>query len=259
MKKKLTAIILTFVFCIPMHALAAPDIHEAGRKIIEKNSDAVITAMVVVELTSSYEGQSRKSQTKASTTATIISPDGLAITTLSSINPMEVFSSFRDMNFEGKIVDVKFRMPDGNDLEADVVLRDKDLDLALLKTKKKPEKPLTYVDFTDSSEAKQLDNSVLLSRLSAVAGRTLSARIANIMAVAEKPRKFYILGVESSYFHGGPAFGADGKAIGLVVLRKPISMGNSMSDFSKDMMTAIMPSDVIVNAAKQAEEALKAK
>jgi S1-C subfamily serine protease len=150
-------------------------------------------------------------------------------------------------------------MEDGSELPAEVVLRDKDLDLAFVRPKTKPSAPLPALDLAKSGPAQILDQLITLNRLHEAVGRTYSVSVERISAIVRTPRLFYVPdGNQTSTTLGSPAFSLDGKVVGIVLMRTVKSRGSSggMFDFQpgNNMSAIILPTDSIQRAAKQVPE-----
>ncbi|NIA14687.1 MAG: hypothetical protein GWP08_11455 [Nitrospiraceae bacterium] len=119
-----------------------------------------------------------------------------------------------------KIVSLKILLEDEEEIPAEVVLRDDDLDLAFIRPVKKPDKPFPYVDLDDSDKPELLDEIVILARLGQVTRRAPSVMIERVETVMRKPRDFFLVGLHLSHaVLCSPAFTLDGKFIGIGVYR----------------------------------------
>jgi S1-C subfamily serine protease len=157
------------------------------------------------------------------------------------------------LKFSSDIVDIKIKTSDGDEIPADVVLRDKDLDLAFIKPKKAPMTPMKFVDFSQAAEPILMDELVILSRLGTVANRSLSVNLERVQSVVTKPRTFYVVkGIKS----GGPAFSLNGKPVGALVMRASAS-GRSESMFPSmdDVLIVVLPCSTVNKIAQQAKNA----
>lgn len=238
----------------------ADDTAAAGRQIASKYENAIIKAQLVTEMSMSMDGRESKRESKTETTATIIDPSGLAVVSLSAINPAETYTSMgfgEDLNLKSQVTDVKFRLSDGNEIQGKIVLRDKDLDLAFIRPSEKPEKPFQCVDLSQNAKPDRLDQIFVVSRLGKVAGRALSVCLDRVQAIVEKPRTFYVPSFVSMVSDmGAPVFSTDGKMIGLLVLRT-MPRGGEDSGFgmgSSGALPMILPTSDIIKVAKQAPE-----
>ena len=157
---------------------------------------------------------------------------------------------------EIEVSDVKILLEDGTELPAEIVLRDKDLDLAFLRPKVKPATPMAAVDLSKSGKAQVLDEFITLNRLKRAAGRAFSASVERVSAVVQKPRTFYIPDSgQTETGLGSPAFTLDGNMLGLIVMRAVNSMG---APSWQDCLTGIiLPAEDIAKAAAQAPTEVK--
>src|SRR5262249_40076101 len=85
------------------------------------------------------------------------------------------------------------------------------------------------------------------------ASRAYSVSIEHISAVVQKPRTFYIPDTTmSTTTLGSPAFLANGKILGVFVLRAVNAAG---SNYRENLTSIIVPAEDILKGAKQATEA----
>lgn len=224
-----------------------------ARKIAETYKDAIVTVDLVIDIKSSYEGQTDKRETKHSTTATVIDPEGLAVASLTQVSPDSYFDpTDSGDNMQYDIKEVSIRTADGTDIPADVVLRDRDLDLAFIRPKTKPDQPLPYLDITKSSSPQLLDQVVILSRLGQLANHAPSARLDRVESIVTKPRTFYVINGTLHQELGIPVFTLDSKCVGILVVR--LNMSKS-SDGDERMYLSVLPCSTLANVAQQAKTA----
>jgi S1-C subfamily serine protease len=246
------------------------ELADKGRQIFKKNQHAVVTVQAVIKIRMSVPGQGGEaSEYKQDITGTVLDGSGLTVLALSSCDPSDMLqglmSSFSGedgasrMKMDAELNDVKILLDDGTELPADVVLRDKELDLAFIRPKTKPATPMTALDLTKSGTVQILDQVITLNRLGNSAGRAYAASIERITAVVQKPRLFYVPGTDaSSTAMGSPAFTPDGNVVGIFVMRSIKDKGGSGFNLfgpRSDALTAIiLPAEDILKAAKQAPE-----
>src|SRR5436190_11977891 len=183
--------------------LTASELAEKGREIFNKQQRAVVTVHIVLKL-SSGSGGSREFQQDI--TGTVVDPSGLTVLALSACDPTEMNRRLTpEYSTESEVTDVKILVDDA-ELPAEIVLRDKDLDLAYVRPKTKPASPMTSVDLTRSGTALPLDEVIALNRLNKAASRAYAATAGNVAAVIQKPRTFYIPDGMNSAAFGAPVF-----------------------------------------------------
>ena len=236
---------------------SADGLAEKGRDIFNKNQQAVVTVQVVLKV--SYSGKS--SENRQDLTGTVVDPAGLTVLALSACDPSEMYQRMMaeqasQYKLETEVTDVKILLADGTELPAEIVLRDKDLDLAFIRPKSKPASPMAAVDFGKSAPAQLLDEVITLNRLNSAAGRAYAASVERISAVIQKPRTFYIPdSTMTSTTLGSPAFALDGKVVGLLVMRAVNSKGGASRNYRDSMTSIILPAEDVLKGAKQAPEA----
>lgn len=226
------------------------ELADKGREVFNKNEAAVVTVQVVVKATSSRGS----AEFPHEITGTVIDPSGLTVLALSACDPYEFQRRLTpDYKVDSEVTSVKILLDDGTEVPCDLVLRDRDLDLAFIRPKSKLDKPMTAVNLANSGTAQILDEVVAINRLNKAASRAHSASIEHICAVIQKPRTFYIPdSTMTATTSGSPAFLLDGKVLGLFVMR---AIPSATASNARDNLTSIiLPAEDILKAAKQAPE-----
>jgi|ERR1051326_7375832 S1-C subfamily serine protease len=267
----LTHLTLGLGFLLP-GATHAQDLAARGRDVFSKNRTAVVTVQLVVKTKLGFQGFGGDAQeSKQEVTGTVIDPSGLTAVSLSSTDPTSLMQSFMGgfggdgeegakMKFNSEVSDVKLLCNDGAELAAEIVLRDKDLDLAFVRPKSKPAAPLPALDLSGGAKVDVLDEIIAVNRLGKVAGRAHSASVERINAIVQKPRLFYVPGSDKSMTGlGCPAFNLEGKIVGLFVMRSLKSSGGGgmgMFNFQSPPVTSIiLPAEDVKKIAAQAPAA----
>src|SRR5882724_9273605 len=121
---------LLLLACVTLPA-GADEFAEKGRGVFQKNHAAVVTVEVVQKSASGRGGAPRES--KQNVTGTVIDPSGLIVLALSAVDPSELYRRLsEDYKIEVEVSDVKIMLEDGTELPAEILRRDKDLDLAFV-------------------------------------------------------------------------------------------------------------------------------
>ena len=260
--------VLAFI-CAAVFGLAAnsfaDDVGARGRKILEERKDAVVTIKLVLKQHVSFPGMaSQDSETKSEATGTVIDPTGLTIVSLSETDPSSLVeammggqASARGLKMETEVTDVKILLGDDTEIPAEVILRDKDLDMAFIRPLEKPEQDFAYVDFSNAAEAQIMDQVISINRLGKVAGRVHAVAVERVEAVVHRPRTFYIPGNDPTNTGlGSPAFDLDGNIIGVFLMRTIRSEGSGMRSMfggaGDSVASVILPAAEIMEAADQA-------
>ena len=251
--------VLSFAFVfLSIFSILADDFAVKGRDILEKNGRAVLTVQVLLKI--SYSGATTPSETKEDLTGTVIDSSGLTVLALSSCDPSELYQrvmaeEYSKSKVQTEIADIKIILDDGTELPSEVVLRDKDLDLAFIRPKVKPPNPVSFIDLTKSSSALSLDQVLALYRLNGAAGRSCAGAIERISAVIKKPRTLYIPETTmTATTAGAPAFALDGNVLGIFVTRAISAKGATSRNYRNTVTPVILPAEDILKAARQAPE-----
>ena len=188
---------------------------EQGRKIFEKNKSAIVTVLLVINTKFSAPGRaSQEFESKAEATGTVINADGLTVVSLSKVDPSALYELMQPdsggTNYETEVRDAKILLEDNTEIDASVILRDRELDMAFVRPKERQETEFKYIDFTNSGEPELLDEVITINRLGRVARRAHAASVERIDAIVRKPRTFFIPGNDPTNTEmGSPAFTLD--------------------------------------------------
>lgn len=233
-------------------AVKADATAETGRAILAKAGDAVVTVKLVIK--AKQGGQSKEQ--KSEVTGTVIDPSGLTVLSLSQMDPGSLWDLLSPGGERGggkletEITDLKIILPDGKEIPAKVVLRDKDLDLAFLRPVDTPAAPLAAVDLAQAASPRILDEVISVNRLGKVASRASALSSIRIESVVEKPRTFYILEggtCEASNIDlGCPIFAMDKGIVGITFSRY------IKSDAGVAHARVVVPAGDILEASQQA-------
>jgi S1-C subfamily serine protease len=235
----------------PGAAAQTPEERAAARALLEKHGDAVITVLGTTKVRVNQDGREVQNRDeRIQSLATVLDASGLAVMSLTTIDPSDLLmaSLSRGRGASGNITvsaepsDIRYRLADGREVAARVVLRDKDLDLAFLRPAERPAAPMGAIAVPAAKPA-LIDLLLVVQRLPEVAGWQVTATFASVQAIVEKPRTFYI--VNSGAF-GAPVFDTKGQFVG-VVLRLRNENGDGPT-----APPIVLPADDIREVAKQA-------
>jgi hypothetical protein len=244
-----------FILLALLPAIAAaqtPDERASARGVLAKYGDAVVTVLGTAKVRVSQGGREVPNRDEPiQATATMLDASGLAVMSLAAIDPSDLIMAqvaranrpgAPEVTVTAEASDVRYRLADGREVPARVVLRDKDLDLAFLRPVEKLAAPVVAVDVA-MAKPQPIDLLVVLQRLPEIAGWQAIAQFATVQAVVEKPRTFYL--VTSGAF-GAPVFDPGGRFIGVVLrLRNDTGEGPTAPP-------VVLPAQDIREVAKQA-------
>jgi len=251
------SIVLLLTLGLLGSAAHAQDMAGKGREVFKKQRDCVVTLQVIIKSKIGFRGGEGR-ESKQEISGTVIDASGLTVLALSSIDPTSLFQT----KMESEVSDVKFLMPDGTETSAEIVLRDRDLDLAFLRPKTKPAAPMPALDLSNTGKVDVFDEVISINRLGKVAGRNHAASVERIAAIVQKPRLFYIPGSDKTATGlGCPAFTFDGKLVGLFVMRSLKSGSEAITSYNyqSTMMAILLPADDVKRIAAQVPAATESE
>lgn len=230
---KLHRFILALALLALGHPAPAQNLTQA-RKIFQEKQDSVIWVTGVATLSFSAADSKDSGalpadeEVKVDSLATLIDDAGVAVAVLSQLDPSRsmnnrpVRTSRGPLNLvtTATLKDLKLILADGNEVPADIILKDEDLDLAFVRARadSKEAKGVVFhaLNLKDSAAASVLDETVSITRLEETFNRAPNVFPSYINMATTKPRVFYrALGATG----GCPTFNADGKLIGITATR----------------------------------------
>jgi len=220
----------------------ADEVANAGRAVLKKYQEAVVGVKVVAKV--AVPGRESTQEIKVDAVGIVVDAKGLTVASLRVVEPSEVLSRAMSRDIQVEVTDLKLVLADRTEVDAALVLRDKDLDLAFLRPTEKLSKPSVVVPLNDAAKPEVLDNAIALSRSSRTPRLNPILTDGRIAAIVDKPRLFYI--GTSALVNSGPGsavFALDGKFIGQILLQRT-PKGETWS--------VIVPAADIAETAKQA-------
>ena len=205
---------------LPARADDAQQLMETAKKTLQTYDKAIITLAAVIKIEikgTESSGQSREQKTQC--LATIIDPSGLAVAPLSYLAPtIRRSMGGQTIEVECQAQEVKYRLTDGTEVPARLVLKDDDLDLAFL-TPLKPldkatEAKIGFVPLSEpATQPEVLDSTILISRTGEDLNYIPMLNLGRILSLVSTPRACYL---SSSGSLGVPVFNRQGKMMGMI-------------------------------------------
>ena len=244
MRSVVVPLILAFALALAaVVPVAADDLADKGRTVFEKNKGAVITVQAVVSVSFGQEEQEQEIWANG----TVVDPTGVSVLSLMLVDPLAALADYEDLPGEAtsKIVSLKMILHDSTELPAEVVLRDKDLDLAFVRPVQKPDKPMACVDMANVAKPQLLDVVAIITQLGEVARRAHSVLLERIETVIEKPRTYYVIGQHrANDVLSSPVLTLDGKFIGMGAIRSMKGTQSHRQSRGDRLVTVVAAEDV---------------
>lgn len=235
---------------------------KAARKTLQNYDKAVITLSAVVKFEIKGAEASGNREHRMNGLATIIDPSGLAVTSLANVAPSgRANRGGRTIEVEGVVQEVKYRLFDGTEVPARLILKDEDLDLAFLAPIKPLDKvtqpKIAFVPLGDSLVQPQvLDSTILITRTGEDLNYIPTMALGRILSLVSTPRTCY---VSNGGNLGVPVFNEQGKLLGMICwcVKADTSEGNLSLRPSGILGQLILPVGDIAKLVPQAKTEAK--
>jgi S1-C subfamily serine protease len=242
----------------PLHADNAAD----AKKIYQDKQDSVIWITGVAKISFTATGKAAEGmadlpdkQIKVMALGTIVSPDGYVVAMLSQLDPSAQVKDRTVRTKKGTVKinatfvgmsELKAVMPDGTEIPSELLMKDENLDLAIVrvKTTSKEAAGMVYhaVDLNNSAEGHILDEVVTVSRMPEDFSCVPSVARGHITMITKRPRVFLRADGATA---GCPTFTMDGKLVGITSARKHAG---------RIVETAIIPAVDILEVVEQSKK-----
>jgi hypothetical protein len=230
---------------------------EAARAIFAKAQKSVVTVRLVVKLSAG----GHDSEQKIETSATVIDPAGLTVIPAAAADPaammraaMRTRPGSPEVKFESAVTEAMILLPDGTEIESDVVLKDADLDLAFLR----PREGGRTFDAVQLKAGKGLpavlDQIILVGRYGQSASRAAWSEIARMRGIVKGPRTYGLVDSGGGDALGTVAYAADGTAIGVFVTKSGSGGAEVRRLGGGDEHVILRPVDDVLEIAEQARK-----
>jgi len=236
----------------------AGDLAETARSVAEKAQKTVVGVRVVIKL---KLGNGQDQEEKLELLGTVIDPSGLTVADATSVDPTGMIRALSgNKGIEADVKETTLILDDGTEVESDLVLRDSDLGLAFIRPRDASKKFDAVTLKPRAKPSQLLDHVFVVGRTGKLANRTLSVKLGTIESIVKGPRTYYITDGELAAHSGCIAYGADGEALGLIVIKfqQQAEQGGNLQRMMGGGDTAIRivrPVDDIIEIAAQAKTA----
>lgn len=232
---------------------------KTARKALQNYDKAIISLSAVIKIEVKGAETSGSPEQKTHTIATIIDPSGLAVAPLANWAPsFHTSRGGRTIEVESLVQEAKYRLCDGTEVQARLVLKDEDLDLAFLAPleplDKATQAKIACVPLNESvAQPEMLDPTVLITRTGEDLNYIPTMVLGRIVSLVSTPRTCY---VSSNGGLGVPVFNKEGKLLGMIC-RCVKAEGGDGTSRSGLLSQLILPVADIAKLVPQAKEEVK--
>ncbi len=246
--KKIIFLLVCFIYCVLGNISFSDEIAEKGRKVYDTYAKAVVTIRASINVSISDNEEESISQC----TGMLIQPRGVAILALSSLDPSMLLDSEIRKSVMIRINYVKMLFKDDKEVDAEVLLQDKDRDIMVIRAKEELPEDVVIVSLSEGNitNVELLDPLVMFMQMGKIAKRAHSVSIVRVEGIVDQPFMFYTvdqgrgLDVLSS-----PFFTLEGKFVGLGVVRM---VEGWKDEVESNSMVIILPANQITSVVKEA-------
>lgn len=234
-------------------------------KFVAEKDKPLVTLKFILKVSMGGGGGAEESEAEAP--GLMISGDGLVICSNTELGG---FMGLMAQMMPGAAPNIQPREikvligDDDEGVEATLVARDTDLDLAWIKIDEPAETPYAHVDFSKAATTTVGQPLVMVYRMPKHFDRLPVFSEFRVAGLATKPRDLIIPSgaVQNA---GLPVYNTDGATVGIVIVQLPDAGGDQMDQMSflEDMMSAsssggvILPAENVVKATKRARATLE--
>ncbi len=248
------------------------ELRDTAKKLSDSHKDAVVWLSVLAKTSMGAEGEvpaqvkaalaGQDKEEKSEITGTVIDASGLIVTALGGLDKSSMVDGQTvntpmgpiKLKAQSEIKEIKVILADGSEVPADLVMKDEDLGLAFIKVRSDSEEAkgveFKAIDLADSAPGALLDECIALGRLDESLNREPSLLTSEISGMTVRPRMFYRVNTDAI---GCPVFLANGKLLGVSVLRQP--KGGGTRNGQIQVTPVILPAADVAKIAAQAKEA----
>ena len=266
LKKSLCIIACLWLAASAVQAQDDHQLRNVARKALQNYEKAVITlsAVVKLEIKGQDMGGAGEHEIKTQCVAAIIDPSGLAVTSLTNLSPQNSMGRIRyggrSVEIDSQVEEVKYRLSDGTEVPARLVLKDDDLDLAFLAPLKPLDEPtrqkISVIPLGDgTAQAELLDPTIFICRATDSLNYVPILEVDKIVAVISTPRTCYL---GNMTILGATVFDAQGKFMGIVARCIKAEGNDGMARLSSSMISRlILPAADVARLVPQAKDEVK--
>ena len=199
---------------------SAADLTPVAQGIFARAQKTVVTVRLVLKM--SIGGHDREQ--KVEVIGTVIDPSGLTVLTAAAADPGSFLRAMAQARggadrFESTVTETTLILADGTELEADLILKDAELDFAFLRPREPPKGGIDAVALKPGRALPApLEELILVGRYGRAVNRTPWVAITQVRAVVRGPRTYAVCGAEADVT-GTVAYAVDGTPAGIFVTR----------------------------------------
>lgn len=231
------------------------------QKVLQDRSPSFVTIKFVLQVKMGGMGDN---ESEMEITGVMIDPKGLVLTSNTQLGG--IGGMMRQMGREITTTPTAIKVLVGEDtegLDARLIARDSELDLAWVQIKEPGDKKFTYINLSSGTQAKPGQALIGIRRAGKFLDRIPVLVESRVAGVAKKPREMYVPTLPLSSVLGLPVFTADDKVLGVAIMQmptedeqdqNPAAMFSRMSSMQEMMYGFVLPAKDVIEATQRAKQ-----
>lgn len=244
------------------------------QKLLSDKSDALVTVRFVLKLKmGGMMAAMGDQESENEITGVMIDPQGVVLCSNTQLGGftamMSRFMGSMGGNISATPTDLRVLVGDDTEgVEAKLIARDSELDLAWVRIKDPGGKTYRHVDLTAAAKPEIGQRIVVIRRLGKHYARSAVITEGHIGGITTKPRDLYIPSIEVAMAYGMPVYFPDGRLLGVLVMQlpevedvapNPMAMLSQMGNMQEMMAGFILPAAEVAKATRRAMESAEAE
>ena len=225
----------------------------AAPSMMKSIAEAGAPSLVTVKFVMKVEGAMGSQEEETETTGVMLDGEGLVL-----VNNIEMGGMLKMFGMSGRPTDIKVLVGDDTvGVDAKLIARDSELNLAWVRTNDKPAAAYKFTDFEQTAEPQVGDYLYIVGRMSKFFDRAATVHEVRMSGRTTKPQPLLLAGSMDGDM-GSPVFDAAGKLVGVttIVVPNEEDMGDGMNQqaMRQMMAPAVIPAKRVADATTRALE-----
>jgi hypothetical protein len=237
----------------------AQTLEDNARKVYAEYGGSVVSISAVLRIDA--PGAPRGPQERAiNVSGTVVGPNGLTVVSATTLSPLSGMTEALEMSGvrpTTSVSQIKIRLANGTEVSARQVLTDEELDLTFLAPESDAGRPATMprpVIFARGVEAKLFETLIALAGTGELFDWRPVVGPAQVNGIVDAPRRMYLISRSFSNAPGTPVFLADGRPLGLTVVRREAASARAGRGPQIQQAIVLLPADDLAELVERAQK-----